>query len=719
MINFGKWLMDNNLDKFGLGVIKEEDYILPITYENDDFSLGNFILKENFKNEDNFYFNSFFNEDFLFSNDERVMIPSNTHLGGLTPFFLKLDKDLENKTEWKKFKESPDRSNVLTFQDCLENNLFAKKGNKFTYKKFQDKIKNALGRNKNGSFIEFLKEIFDDKNTFFEKVKIDDEKKECLNLFLGKYSFENLKNLIIGYYDFLYVNNEQILSQIMNIKLNDEPIDSVNYYVACCFNNDLDLINDLFILYSKFLKRREKNTKNYDKGICSFCGNYDITYPFFGAYVLDEEKPVFNFNFTKSKSKMVSNSHLRLCNECNSYVMVAENNLVNSFNNSIMIIPKLKGSTDYEHFLKILNSDKPSFSKLNTLLKYGSDEFSYDLVVYKKDIQKGKIDNIFKYIENYQAFLVQFNGIRLYGDGLNYLFSEKYLFKNEDNSNIKYVNNLLDLEKILKSFFFTLNKNSINYNIGINHFYEFYSRDLSDILTNFDSQTVYIFNKYVDNIFSFIYEFSEGSLTNVMLNEIVLNSIIKIQRNSNNINFYEEHIKKFLNYYLMFKKEFLGVEMLNKVDLKEIKEIFSKYHLIDEDGNKVMNSSKISDEDKIKIYEKINNDYSFIYYFIGQFVALLDNTKKKKYKKRGNVFSNFILNCNKNNFISLLAIEVLQKNNYYIEKMNIKGKFVFDVILDIFDEKNKIPFDVSLILMFIGYYTENILSSNYGSDLDN
>ena len=85
--------------------------------------------------------------------------------------------------------------------------------------------------------------------------------------------------------------------------------------------------------------------------------------------------------------------------------------------------------------------------------------------------------------------------------------------------------------------------------------------------------------------------------------------------------------------------------------------------------------------------------------------------------KKANVFSNFISNVNRNNIKKLFVNEVLQKNNFYISKMNAKGKSIFEIFeLDcgnLFDESDNFDYEDYLLLIFTGYYTQNILVTKY------
>ena len=212
------------------------------------------------------------------------------------------------------------------------------------------------------------------------------------------------------------------------------------------------------------------------------------------------------------------------------------------------------------------------------------------------------------------------------------------------------------------------------------------------------------------SIFNFIYELNEDALNKSMIDEIVLNVLIKLQRNTTNKKSYKCKILNYLNYYFMIIKEFLGESMLEDENVKKLKEIFSTYHK--DDGGK-----KISEEDENEIFETIEKDVSLKYYLIGQFISLIDNTKSRE-GKNSDIFSNFVLNANKNNIKKLFTTEVLQKNNYYIGGMNKKGKFIFKILENNFNElfdEDDFYFEDYLLLIFTGYYTENILSSSYGA----
>lgn len=670
MIKFGKWLSENNQDDFGK-ITKDADYILPVTYNGNKFYLRKVSKKEDF-NFDNYFEVSQFNIDFLISTDQRFMIPSKSNLLGLSPFFIKLDHDFLKKGEL-----DPEK---------LE--------------KFQNKIKRSINANSNHKeFTGVLSTIFSDWNYFLESCPLDTSQKKEFTNFFENYTFEDISELIISYYNFILDNFDLIYSSIINLKKSEEYDKKLksNFYLACYFNDNRDLINDLFIFYSKIFKKRDEKINDFDEGICAFCGNKTITYSSLGSFVLDNS---YGFNYNSN----MSNSRLRLCKSCNSYLRVAENKLKQVLPMPMMIVPKSKSGLVFESFLKITNLKFGSFSKINTFFKESSEDVSYDLFFYTEG--KGNTYVINKYIENYQSYKINFNNnIKLYDDNsFNYLFNDYYNKKDKI-----YINNLFDLENIFKSFFIKFSEESIVYP-SLYNFYNIYTKDLTGktgIFNGFDSATVSIFAKYMHNIFSLIYELNIDSLTINMLNEMVTNVLIKVQRNSLD-GTYRLFILRTLNHYYMIKKEFLGDEMLNKDNVLKLKEIFSKYNKDNKDN--------ISKEDVNKIFEFIEEDVSLKYYLLGQFVALLDNSKRAN-SKNGEIFSNFILNCNKNNIRKLFSTEVLQKNNFYLENMGKKGKFIFKILeqnLSVIFDEDDLVFEDYLLLLFTGYYTENILSSSYG-----
>ena len=166
----------------------------------------------------------------------------------------------------------------------------------------------------------------------------------------------------------------------------------------------------------------------------------------------------------------------------------------------------------------------------------------------------------------------------------------------------------------------------------------------------------------------------------------------------------------------MIKEELLGDNMLKKDGVNKLKEIFAKYNKDNKDTVKA-----ISEEDHTQIEELIENDPSIKYYLLGKFIKLIEGFKSSGGKK-AEVFNNYVTNANRNNIRNLFVTEVLKKNNYYIEQMGKKGKFVFNLIEEdlgeLFNEKG-LSFEDYILLLFTGYYTENILASTYGAKKEN
>lgn len=89
LINFGKWLVENNQDDFGRN-IEDNDWILKVSFIN-----GEFVLNDELELNKDFVPNfkdSIFNNGLLFPPKpiQNFMIPSTTHLPGFSPFCVKI-----------------------------------------------------------------------------------------------------------------------------------------------------------------------------------------------------------------------------------------------------------------------------------------------------------------------------------------------------------------------------------------------------------------------------------------------------------------------------------------------------------------------------------------------------------------------------------------------------------------------------------------------------
>ena len=151
--------------------------------------------------------------------------------------------------------------------------------------------------------------------------------------------------------------------------------------------------------------------------------------------------------------------------------------------------------------------------------------------------------------------------------------------------------------------------------------------------------------------------------------------------------------------------------MLPDKDVISLKREFGKKKLVNKKKEVVF-----EENEKTKILELTDNDSSLKYYLLGQLISYIDFLKWQS-DKNNDTFSNFINNVNRNNIRKLFATEILQKNNFYINKFSKKGRFIFSILesdLDsLFDEEDGFTYEDYVLLLFTGYYAENILKNNY------
>lgn len=571
---------------------------------------------------------------------------------------------------------------------------------------FKKVIKKSIDANKNNKDFVFVSNIYfeDLENKFINVYDLNKVQKDNMLLLSEKCSATDISNLIIKYYEFLLENFDEIINSIVNFKQSDKYINNKgSFYLACIFGDYHDLINDFFYLYSNFIQNRKQKYKDYKEGTCSICGEKNITYPTMTYYNLDK----VSFNNKPS----MKNSKLRLCKNCSTFVKYADDKLIKLINNNhFLIIPKIKNGS-YDNFLKISNSEINSFEKINLFLK-DCDNFNFDLLIINVDKQKNNLITIKKYIENYKAFLVQFEDLYLYNfNSMNYLLIKKLSNLNDESFN--KIENTFSFEKIFKEFFFELDQDNKFKFPNFYHFYEIYTKNLTGnqgIFSNFSSNTISIFSRYCESIFSFIYELNLDAINKKIINEIVLNSILIFQKNNLEGNKNNYQILKRLNYYYMFKKEFLEDFMLSNENINLLKENFGKH---DEKSKVIFDKEEMN-----SIKNLIVEDPAIKYYLLGQFISYIDILKRSN-DKNGNVFSNYVNNVNRNNIKKLFVSEVLQKNNFYIEKMSKKSKYVFSLFemdIDNLFNENGFDFEDYLLVIFTGYYTENILLTKYSKE---
>lgn len=689
LIEFGKWLVDNDKDNFGKNLV-DSDWILRVRYVDNNFVLDdNIVMKKNFI--PNFQ-DSIFNEELLFPPKpmQNFLIPSTAHLAGFTPFCILI---VEDKKDLSKFSKKPKKS-VEAFYD-------------YRNAKFKEKSK----------YFKVLKELFDDfegnflkpfenfNNNFSNRHFINESEKMKFLDFINNYSIENVLRYFKEYYEFIDENVE-IINDMINTFSDSEEYQNENgrFFLVCEFSNEIDYVNDILFYYSMLIKERNDDYLMDEDSKCSICGNNGIAYPLIPCYGINKKSPnCLSFFHFENKSDLFK---LRLCKECNYFLYIGFDRLRNIFNNNdMLIIPKKKNGGDFEEFVIKANADLSDFEKINLFLN-DCEGFNFDLALIKQD---KALMRVYKYIDNYKAFLVKFEDIYLYQHGkLNYLFNI-----NLANDEIKgsEIYGLFSLEKIFKDFFVNIEDGKYKFlNKNFKYFYKIYSMDLEKIFKdNYDSNLISLFSKYMYSIFSFIYEINFDAINKNMINQLCLNSLIILEKNNKRDekgNFlFRTGILKRLNYLFMFKREFLGDNMLSNENMVKLEDIFK---------------GSDSEESKItNLLEILDKDPAFKYFLIGQFIRYIDDFKFRS-GKNASTFSNFINNANRNNLKKLFVRLILENNEFYIKRLSKKGKMIFNMFLDydnLFNEKGFVYEDYSL-LMFTGYYTPNLLKSEKEKEED-
>lgn len=690
LIEFGKWLDKNNQDDFGK-LIQNEDRVIKINFEYKNGKLefdnldkiitdsldnyGSIKTFNEYKTENHLSFSLFSNQLF-FETNQNVMIPSNDAFACLTPFVVSLKRITNTK------------------------------------------IKKSKKRNEEGlEFINLIPELKKNKNeliNYYEEYGTLNKINTNLTLYNETISnIEKLIDVIKQYYELLSDNFEMIEKLKSEIKGRDPDI-----FLYFELPDEFLLFNDMIYFYCKYLKQRAENVDESKINIehptnCQFCGTENISFVKFSSIGIGFES--YNWNYSSG----LHDSKLKICKNCSAYLYLAIQKLIHVFEKYFILIPKLKTNdeNDFKFITTELNSyyneirseKKSKFVLLNNFMSNSDFNryFNFDFLIFDKTRMGEDIDTIKKYVENYKAYLVNFENknIVLYEDKkLNYLFGEELKVKD----NLLIIKNIFDVEYILKNFFMYVKDDRVKYP-NLNHFYEIYTKDISGkagIFSDSDSKTVSLFAKYMHAIFDLVYELNEDSIGNIMINEIVVNCLINLERNLDDSRY---NILKILNYYFALKIELVGDSMLKEKNVKDLKDIFFKY------GGDC--KDHISKEDNEKILELLKDDPGLKYYLLGKFLKSIDSLKWSGGKK-SEVFNNFITNANRNNIRNLFVTEVLQKNNYYIEKMNKKAKFTFNFLendLDsLFNEPSNFSFEDYLLLLFAGYYTKNILSTSFG-----
>ena len=290
----------------------------------------------------------------------------------------------------------------------------------------------------------------------------------------------------------------------------------------------------------------ESKINENNENRCQFCDNEEISFVKFSSVNIDNKN--YNWNFTEG----LPNTRLKICKKCSTHLYLAIQKLIHTFENNFILVPKLKTgnqndfkkiATEINSYYKSVAEDNKRKSKFRLLSNFISDSgydkyFNFDFLVFEKTRMGEDIDTIKKYVENYKAYLVKFKDIYLYGDdALNYLFNEKIKKREKERSKIE---NMLDVEFIFKRFFIDIEDDKLISPI-FSHFYEIYIQTFRPdqkqkkkglFPKKYDTKTISIFAKYMHNLFNLIYELNEDALTKDMLNEIVLNCLIKLQKHN-------------------------------------------------------------------------------------------------------------------------------------------------------------------------------------------
>jgi len=452
-------------------------------------------------------------------------------------------------------------------------------------------------------------------------------------------------------------------------------------------------------LHKKFIEiypklPRKKDVEEVD-GICSVCGKKGkIRYPDLPFFALEINNYAHNL-----KNDLLS-FRARICSNCEPYISTGWKYLNSIFRGRLYIlIPKLRDKATKESLRKFIqlinNTNLSNFEKLNLVLRnrHLDEEIELSFIVMKKEQQKMVIE---KFVPNYKTFAVRFeNETLIQGTELEYVDWESKI-------EIPEIRSYFDLERLLR-FFFVNDKNKY----FSKYFYELYhhSKQRKVVPENMESSFKHRLFAYRDNLFSFIYETSLYALNDFMLNDICLNFLlyeIRKQRDfwkvNTDINLCHK-VMEGLNYYYFLKNKIRGDKKM-KEQILNLKYEFEK-----------LENEKAKEEAEEKVEKIVEEDEKLIYYLIGQFIRKIDNFRGKKGKNK--IFDSFVQSINRRNIKQRFVEDILQKQNYYIEKLNPKAKFVFDIMSNNLDKLFEYePYEEMIISLITGYYSRDILKSS-------
>ena len=707
-----------------LGKVRDGDKIAILSIDED----GVMNIEEEIEYEkDNKY-------DYLFYyTSGNPSVTGTTGIGGISPFFLKLstpDKDKKEKNGIK-IRLTPDKiekskqyeelykkiSYLFRFSEIAIN----KEQQESLLKHLQSIGQTGLSKSiKNAQYSHGNEQIriIKDENAIATLEIIGDscylkrnDQKNDKKIEIGKVIHEDDKlniyrisddSLIKDLLDYLkkQANLENVISSAKNSPKKD-------YWIYICKfkgKNTTDIHEQFIKLYIKESKRN----KNVDDitGKCSLCGKVScLRYPNLPFFALD----VSNYNHGLSSNNQ-EGSRLKICINCGSYVSAGWRALRNLFgNNYYALIPKLRENSsdnnkDLEEFTKIINNNHSDFEKLNNLLrkKVMNKRILFSFLVMKGAQQKILIE---KFVPNYKTFAINFEDESLmHDDELEYVDFRSKNIKIEIPNIIPKINSFFKLEKLLE-FFFVYGKNQSIYQYisGKFHIYNLYNNNLPK---NMDPSFKHLLYLHRDELFSFIYETNITALKRETLNTICLNFLLyEIRKkrvfwknkSDQKIGF---RIMEALNYYYFLKNKILE-DIKMKEQINELKLAFKGLE------------SEATKENSIKSIDELVNQKGnehLLYYLIGQLIKKIDGYRYEKNKNK--TFDSFVQSINRKNIKQRFAEDILQKQNYYIQKLNPKAKHIFNLMATnlntLFDYE---PYEEMLISIITGYYSSDILKS--------
>jgi CRISPR-associated protein Csh1 len=454
-------------------------------------------------------------------------------------------------------------------------------------------------------------------------------------------------------------------------------------------------------IHKKFIEldvmaKRNKNIESIN-GKCDLCGNVsELCYPRFPFFALDVSN--YNYNLTSNRPE---DSRLKVCKTCEPYIVAGWKALNNLFGGQrYILVPKLRDSATNDSlrkFVQLVNNNLSSFEKLNSVLgdRKMDEEVELSFVVMRREQQKTVIE---KFVPNYKTFAIGFEYESLIqGDELEYVDGKS------KNVVVPEIHSFFELERLLKYFFvYTKNQRLSEYF----HFYQLYNRGIPENKKmQMDSNFKHLLYIYRDNFFSFIYETNLSALNNKLLNDIGLNFLlyeIRKQRdfwdNKAETNLAFKILESF-NYYYFLKHKIVG-DVKMKEQILNLKSEFGKL----EEENTKQGAEK-------RIEEIIEKDDRLVYYLIGQFIKKIDDFRG--YKGKNKIFDDFVQSINRKSIKQRFAEDILQKQNYYIERLNPKAKFVFDIMANNLDKLFEYePYEEMVISLITGYYSNDILKSS-------